>query len=466
MPALATVPCYRPLFETDERYFILSGGRDSGKSKAAYQAVLTTLLRYPDRDVFVCRDTEKRTSDSSYAEIESLIREQGLEDEFVFGRSPLRIKRRNNHGTVYFFGVSGPDLSRTKSIKSLHPVGMILFEELQQLKTQEHLEQAMASFRRLLAPDHWRVVYCFNPPAQNAHWVNVWSKLKKSDPDYVVIHSTYMDVLPFLSDMDLKEIVKCKLFDPDYYRYLYEGIPSGGFGSIYPMFDRSRHLLGFDEIQARFSKYALIGLVIGVDGAVTRDSTACVPLAILANGQTIVLDIFLHDPKKSLVKSSSELMDYITIWFHRLVKKYNLRDGPLSIPIVFKVDSAAADLRRELMYRFSDVAYVESFRKPTILEMVGVVQSALARNSVYLADYGGYQDYVLDRWIRAENPLAVQLENLIWNERQTGYDPIVPNDVSDAFTYAVNTYFKNPDNLGWLEAVPRKDYYDLKGEML
>lgn len=465
MADLSTVPRYSPLFTTVNKQFILSGGRDSGKSKVAYQLIILTILEHPDRDIIVCRDTEKRTSDSSYAEIESLVREMGLSDEFIFMRSPMRIKRIGNHGTVYFLGVSGPDLSRTKSFKSTHPVAMILFEELQQLKTQEHLEQAMASFRRLLDSKCWRVVYCFNPPAQNAHWVNIWASLKKADSDYIVIHSTYLDVLPFLNDFDLKEILKCKLFDEPYYKYLYEGVPSGGYGSIYPMFDRTRHLVDFGEIQMRFSKYAIIGVIIGVDGAVTRDSTACVPIAILSNGQTLVLDIFLHDPKKSMTKSSSELMDYISIWFEKLIKKYNLRDGPMSVPIVFKVDSAATDLIRQLQYHFSNVAFIEKFVKPTILEMVGIVQSAISRNSVYIADYGGYHDYVLNRWIKAENPLAVQLSNLIWNTPQTGYDPIIPNDVSDAFTYGINTYFKNPDNLGWIEAVPRKDYYDIRKEL-
>ena len=36
---------------------------------------------------------------------------------------------------------------------------------------------------------------------------------------------------------------------------------------------------------------------------------------------------------------------------------------------------------------------------------------------------------------------------LIWNERQDNYDPIVPNDVSDAATYGVISWFKNTENI-------------------
>jgi hypothetical protein len=36
---------------------------------------------------------------------------------------------------------------------------------------------------------------------------------------------------------------------------------------------------------------------------------------------------------------------------------------------------------------------------------------------------------------------------LIWNERQDNYDPIVPNDVSDAATYGAISWFKNTENI-------------------
>ena len=45
------------------------------------------------------------------------------------------------------------------------------------------------------------------------------------------------------------------------------------------------------------------------------------------------------------------------------------------------------------------------------------------------------------------NLLAEQFEMLTWNEKQDNYDPIVPNDVSDAATYGIITWFKNPENI-------------------
>jgi hypothetical protein len=93
--------------------------------------------------------------------------------------------------------------------------------------------------------------------------------------------------------------------------------------------------------------------------------------------------------------------------------------------------------------------------------MVAVVQSTISQNVIYVVDYEGTKDYILNKFVKRDNPLAEQLENLIWNEKQNGYDSIVPNDATDAFTYAVNTYFKNPDNLHWIENIKRQDFYDL-----
>ena len=53
-----------------------------------------------------------------------------------------------------------------------------------------------------------------------------------------------------------------------------------------------------------------------------------------------------------------------------------------------------------------------------------------------------------NKWIKKQpNLLAEQFEMLTWNEKQDNYDPIVPNDVSDAATYAIISWFKNPENI-------------------
>jgi hypothetical protein len=376
----------------------------------------------------------------------------------------LRVVNTVTGNIIYFLGIGGADKHRTKSFRPNHPLKAVIFEELQQVPEQENLEQAKASFRRHLHPDG-KFFYCFNPPSQNAHWVNVWYNVCKQDKDYLCIESNYLDILKYVNDIDLREILKLKMIDEEKYKWFYLGKTGGGFGSVYPQFKREKHLLTWEKAQEKFGRQKFVALLIGGDGAVTHDCTSFIPMAIMQNGQALFLDIFHHDPKISGQKSSSELIIYIKKWLTFLFNKYGLQD--LVTPILTKIDEAAAELVRQMQYNFGSQKHlVAPFHKSTILDMVGVVQSALAKNMLYIVDYGGYQDWILNKWVKSENPLVVCLENLIWNEKQTGYDPIVPNDDGDAFTYIVNTFYRNPDNLYWLDNMIRirKDFYDLEVE--
>lgn len=462
-----TVKAYECIFEDRaNKQFILNGGRVSGKSRQIYMEVVFYMISHAYRDCIVCRANDNSMQTSSYAEIQNLIYELGLENYFDFSSKPLRIKLKGDKGSIYFIGVSGADTSRTRSFKSKYPVGVLIFEELQQVRGLENLEQAMTSFRRLLDMSDWRIFYVFNPPPQNAHWVNAWANLKAKDPDYKLIHTSYLDILPFVNDLDLKEILKCKMFDYDKYENMYMGVATGGYGSIYPMFKPDVHVLKEEQFLSKFGGRQIAGLIIGVDSAVTHDSTCFSPMAVFDNGQCCILNLFYHDPKISGVKSSNELVTISQTWFKMLCKKYNLitNYNTMKVPIVFKVDSASADMIRELQYQYTTndgMVTVESFKKPTVCEMISRVQSAWARNVVFILDTGGYRDFVTNRFVSVTNPVSQNFQALIWNEKQTGYDPVVPNDASDSATYAICTYFLNPDNLYWLESVKKADYYDV-----
>ena len=112
------------------------------------------------------------------------------------------------------------------------------------------------------------------------------------------------------------------------------------------------------------------------------------------------------------------------------------------------VDCAAADLVLTLKANFPNNILVRPFTKKDILSTTDVVNNAFALNKLKIADFGGYKDYATGRFIEQTDPLVVDLENMIWDEkRELHYDDSVPNDCADAFRYAVNTYYNNPENL-------------------
>ena len=463
---------WKPILETKKTFIIIPCGRVSGKTKNSVLLCVLLLLSNPYRDIAITRASYGSLKDSTYQEFKSAIEElpEEISEQFTFRTQPLRIERKNDSGTIYFFGSGGHNQDRTKGFKSSHPLIAVISEETQELKDKEQYDQFEASIRRNFG-EKVKLIVLGNPPAIKAHWFNVFVESKRLDSDWLVCKNmTWLDIVEFLNDYDIKEILKCKILEPEYYSWLYEGIPIGGLGAVYPMFRSQTHLVNYNERSNSklLQDYRIVGVICGVDGAVNKDCTAIVPRLIYANGQSMAGKIYYHNPKSDGVKGSFPLVEQeIKRWFEDLRKDNNL-DNPYdigaNIPIIFVVDSAAAEMIQALRFNFSNRAEVYAIKKGTIIQMVDVVQSAIGKNVVGVYDYGGYYNYNSNRWISCENELAHQYEALVWNERQTGYDPHIPNDVTDADTYAIYFYYKQVENITWLQKVVnvRKDYYSLK----
>lgn len=465
---------WRPIFQSKKHFIAIPCGRVSGKTKNSVIYCVMMLLSNPYHDIAITRASYGSLKDTTFQEFKSVIEElpENISSQFIFKTQPLKIERVNHSGNIYFFGSGGSNKDRTKGFKSEHPLIAVISEETQELKDKASYDQFEASIRRNFG-ENVKLIILGNPPAIKAHWFNEFIEEKKRDTDWLVADNmTWQDIVEYLNDYDIKEILKCKFLTPEYYSWMYEGVPIGGLGAVYPMFRCETHLVNYDERSNSqlLQDYRVCGVIIGVDGAVNRDATVCVPRFIYANGQSMAGKIYYHDPKTDGVVGSFPLVEReIKRWFQELIQE-NALDNPYnyaaSIPIVFVVDSAATELIQALRFQFSNRAEVYAIKKGTIIQMVDVVQSAISKNVVGVYDYGGYYNYTSNKWVRSENLLAKQYETLMWNEKQTGYDPIIPNDVSDADTYAIYFYFKQVENITWLQRVvsSRKDYYILKNQ--
>lgn len=457
---------YDQLLYTDKKYVILRSGRDAGKSVNTANYIVYTACKAYNEDIVLCRDSYSDMADSMYASVIKVIEQNGLSRYFSWTKQPLRITCKVTKCKIYFMGIGGSDKSRTKSFEPINPkVRLFVFEELQQVRELESLEQALASFRRHLS-DNGKFIFLYNPPAQNAHWVNLWASSKKDDDDYLIIHSSWQDVADYLSDFDIKEILKCKLYEPEKYDWLYMGKTGGGFGSVYPQFKREKHLLTYEQATKMFATQSIQSVIIGGDNAVSRDATCLCPIAIFTNGQCCVLDLYYHDPKKGGDLSVAEQIPLMLRWLRELEQKYKLTDNLYKVPIAFVIDGSVIgqELVRQLRYnldlsRYDIIAYSEKH----IIEMASNLKSVFARNMLFIIDYGGRYNYALDKWEACDNVLAEQVESLVWNDKQTGYDPLIPNDACDALTYGANAIFKNMFNLYYIADTirTRKDYYSL-----
>lgn len=452
---------FKEIMESACPYDILYGGRLGGKSNNTAIVAILTQLANPYTDVVVARVSYGSLADSSYAELESTLDSMGenIREEYELKKSPLRMERKGGSGVIYFIGYGGSNTSRTKSIKTKHPISVIILEETQELKDKRNLEEALASFRRRF-DNQVKVFILGNNPPQEAHWFNKYINEKRFDPDFLVKNVTYLDILPFINDYDLKEILKTKLIDEQYYRWFYLGETTGGFGAVYPMFKHDKHVISshqWDMIHERYPSLKPVAVIIGGDGAVNNDSTAFVAWILLNNGQAIAAPIFYHNPVDDGVCGYHQLVqDKLIYWVEDICRQFHLgsiteiRTHPTMkrIPIWMYIDSAAPDLIQECRFFMSDRISVNPVKKDNVPQMVSTVQSAIMNENLIIIDYGGYYNYTKRRWIkRNTNLLEEQWSMLIWNERQDNYDPIVPNDVSDAATYGAISWFKNTENI-------------------
>lgn len=448
------------ILESDKPYFILYGGRLGGKTNNTSKISVLTMLMYPYFDTVVARVSYGSLGDSSYAEVQAAIMEMGdnISEQFKFKRSPLRIERVNGSGTIYFIGYGGSNTSRTKSIKTNHKIKIVILEETQELKNEENLQQALASFRRHFGEDV-KVFVLGNPYPQKVHWFSRLIEEKTYDPDWEVINVTYLDILPFINDYDLKEILKMKLNNPEYYRWFYLGEMTGGFGMVYPMWRPEKYVITEDQYKMVIGKTNIrpIGAMIGGDGAVNNDCTSFVPMILLNNGQSVIGPIFYHNPQSDGVIGYHQLVqDKVVRWFESVMGMFGLgtiadhrmRPYGKQMPVWIRIDNAAPDLIQECRFFMGDRASIGPVKKEHVPQMVSTVQSAIMNQNVIVIDYGGYYNYTTDRFVKRKlNLLSEQLSSLIWNEKQDNYDPIVANDVSDAFTYGVVSWYKNPENI-------------------
>jgi phage terminase large subunit len=445
---------YRPLLDEDIKYIFLKSGRNAGKSHAISQKITINFFKY-DLDILVSRCNYGDLEESLYNEVIARLTEENLIQFVEERKRPLRLINKLNGNTIYFFGIGGSDLSRSKGIKPLKQCSLFIIDELQQLPKQANLDQALATFRRRIAPVG-QFIFAFNPEPQNAHWCNEYYRLAEEDEDFLCISSNYLQIWDLLNEFDRKAIRKEKVINPSNYRYLYLGETEGMFGGVYHTFDRDFHMVKDKQVRKMIDQYGIHSILIGVDGATTRDKTAFVPTFILNNGQGIVVECFYHDPEKNGQMSDSALMPYVERWLDFLHTKYKLsRNQP--IRVIF--DSASANLRITFANTFSNRYLCEAYTQKNVVQMARIMQNAFARNVLFILDDGGIYNFITNRKETGNYVGRQQLESVIWDEKGKGFDPIIPNDWTDALTYSTAYYFKNPQAL-YFNRDPDGLYFD------
>lgn len=276
------------LLGSDSRYFIISGGRGSGKSYSINSFLL--LLTYEVGHVILfTRYTLTSAHISIIPEFIDKIETAGLNSDFYITKD--EIVNTKTGSKILFRGIKTSMGTQTANLKSLSGVTTYILDEAEELNDEDIFDKIDYSIRHNTKQN--RVILILNPSTKE-HFifkrffeqkqVQEGSTLIKGDTTY--IHSSYLDNYENLSESFLDQIEQIKLNNPKKYEHVIlggwldkaEGVvfTNWKFGIFNP-----------DNLQTSF----------GQDYGFSIDPTTLVEVAIDRKQKRIYLKEHLYKPK-------------------------------------------------------------------------------------------------------------------------------------------------------------------------
>lgn len=233
IPANLIAPAFSSVLfdvlEHEHSEYVFPGGRGSTKSSFVSLVIMDLIMKNENMHACVLRNVGNTLKDSVYSQIIWAISSLGLDDEFIYTKSPLEITRISTGQKIFFRGADDPN-----KIKSIKPpfgyIGILWFEELDQFTGEENVRKIEQSVIR--GGDVAYKFKSFNPPKSANNWANKYIKTPR--PDRLVTESTYLTVpqkwlgKPFLDDAEF-----LKANNPIAYENEYMGVANGTGGNVF-----------------------------------------------------------------------------------------------------------------------------------------------------------------------------------------------------------------------------------------
>jgi len=212
---------YTPLFNNDNRYYIVTGGRGSGKSYTINMFLLALTYEAGHTILFT-----RYTLTSAHVSIipEFLEKIEQLENHNDFHITKDEIVNLRTGSKIIFKGIKTSSGTQTASLKSLAGVTCWVLDEAEELVDESIFDKIDLSIRAKNKQN--RVILVLNP-ATKEHFiyqkffeskgVEAGSNLTKGDTTY--IHTTYLDNVENLSQSFLDQVEDTKRRRPEKYKH-------------------------------------------------------------------------------------------------------------------------------------------------------------------------------------------------------------------------------------------------------
>lgn len=438
--------------ETYYRYFLLSSGRISGKTSVLVALWWHNVNKYPDRDIVICQSTSTEIKDSIIVEIEKFLRNSG----FDVGDSPVCmyyipkskdvISIKGTKGKTHIYAITdSTGGQRSRGVNTANPISLVLYEEAQKNRDRNVLEQSVITFIRQL--DRQAKIVIVGNNEYVGHWFADYVDEKKNDEDWRYIYACYLDIWQLLNQQTRDYIENFKKANEIEFRRVFLGdINASSSDVVFPQFSRQNNYKKNYELTPHRISY----LFIGIDHATADDTFACVPVAVLDNGETQTLQVCYNDPKetqKALAPSEQCLL--LERFMRFLNDYYGIVENRL--PVVLSVDGQASPFIEQLKHTRNtskDRALwkgiqIKGFTLKKKDVNLGIIKNAFAYNVLTILNEGGRM------WDGRPNMHRLVKEIEAQRYKNGKLNPKIPNDLCDALEYGLMPYYTNCYNISF-----------------
>lgn len=370
------------------RYFIITGGRGSGKSFEVCR--FTSLLSFEEgHRILFTRQTMTSAHLSIIPEFKQKIDLLEINNSFEVLKS--EIINKNSGSEIIFRGIKTSSGDQTANLKSLQGITTWILDEAEELTDELQFDKINLSIRQKGKQN--RVILILNP-ATKEHWIykrffedrGIQEGFNGINEDVTYIHTTYKDNVENLDESFLNEVRRIEITNPNKYKHqILGGWLNKAEGVIFSNWR-------IDEfIDTNFGCF-------GQDFGFSIDPTTLIQASIDKANKKIYAKELIYKPSLTTTDIYNENI------------RYTSRNG------LIVADSSEPRLIQELKNRGLNIKAVE---KPKIIDRIALMQ-----------DY----ELIIDK---DSINLIKELNNYVWHDKksQTPIDDY--NHALDALGYAV-----------------------------
>jgi phage terminase large subunit len=288
---------YLPIIESDTRYYVITGGRGSGKSFSV-SAILAGMTFTPGIKILFTRYTMVSAHISIIPEFSEKIELMNARGLFQINQS--EIVNTATKSDIIFKGIKTSSGNQTAALKSIKGITTWVLDEAEELVEESTFDKIDESIRVKGKPN--KIILILNPTTKE-HWiykrffeeagVEPGANITKGNTTY--IHTDYRDNEENLSESFLQKIEDLKERNPIKYRHRI----LGGW------LDRAEGVV--------FTNWAIgevdttVPVIYGLDFGFSIDPTALVEVRVDNKRATIYAKVLVYKERLSTTDIRDEL---------------------------------------------------------------------------------------------------------------------------------------------------------------